>query len=82
MRTYQQILCEKLKLKRISTGYYEANVGNIQVEIYKAEGADYWSSTIVVGKYGDDDWQEESFQANSKRDLVKDIETFIRKHNG
>jgi hypothetical protein len=79
MKSFRAILFEKLKLKRVSTGYYEATVGNIHVDLYKAEGADYWSSTVTVGKYGDGDWTEESFQAPSKRDLVKDIETFIKR---
>jgi hypothetical protein len=79
MKTFRTILFEKLKLKKVSAGYYEATVGNIQVELYKADGAAYWSSTITVGKYGDDDWSEESLQANSKRDLIKDIETFIKR---
>jgi hypothetical protein len=81
MKTYQAILFEKLKLKRVSTGSYECNVGRIKVEVYKAELADYWSSTITVGKYGDDDWREESFQAYTKRELVKGIEKFIREHS-
>jgi len=82
MKTYRDILFEKLKLKKVYKGSYEATVGNIKVEIYKAEMGGYWSSTVTVGNYGDDDWKEESHQAPSKKELVKDIENFIRKHNG
>ena len=81
MKTYREILSEKIRLKKVHAGSYEATIGRVSIRVYKAELADYWSSTIEVGTYGDDDWQEESFQANSKRDLVRDIETFIRKHN-
>jgi hypothetical protein len=80
MKTYRQILNEKLRLKRVRPGRYEATIGRIRVEVYKAELADYWSSTITVGEYGDDDWQEESFQADTKGDLIKSIEQFIRNH--
>lgn len=71
-------LTEGLKLKKAAAGYYSATVGNVEVQLYKADGADYWSSTVVVGDYGSDDWQEESFQAPTKRALVKDIEKFIK----
>lgn len=69
----------RLKLKRVSTGYYEGSIGNIKVDVYKAESGGYWSSTIVVGKYGDDDWQEENTQALTKKEVIKDIETFIKR---
>jgi hypothetical protein len=81
MKTYRAILFEKLRLKRVHAGSYEAQIGNIRVSLYKAETGGYWSSTVEVGKYGDDDWQEEIFQATIKKDVVKDIEKFIRGHS-
>lgn len=82
MKTFIEILREKstvLKLKKSSKGYYTAQIGRIDVQIYKAELADYWSSTITVGKYGDDDWQEESIQGSTKKEVVMYVKKFIDK---
>lgn len=79
--TFKELyLAEKVKLKKVHPGRYEAKVGNIEIDVYKAEFGDYWSSTILVGKYGDDDYEEESIQAETKRDLMKSIEKFVREH--
>jgi hypothetical protein len=73
-------LNEKIKLKRIHAGRYEAQAGDIDISVYKAEFGDYWSSTIEVGKYGDDNWKEENYQAPTKSALMKDIEKFVREN--
>ena len=68
----------KLKLKKVDIGYYETQIGNTQIEVYRANGSNsYWSSTITIGKYGDDDYKEESIQAPTKKELVGYIQNFI-----
>jgi hypothetical protein len=79
VKTYRSILFEKLKLKKVHAGSYEANIGNINVRVYKAEMGGYWSSTVEVGNYGDADWEEEVFQDRSKAEVIKSIETFIKR---
>lgn len=67
----------KIRLKKIEAGHYDAKIGNIEISLYKGKG--YWSSTVTVGKYGDNNWQEQIFQGQTKSEVVRDIETFIRK---
>ena len=77
MKFKQYINESKLRLKKIDKGQYEAQIGNIEIDVYKAK--DYWSSTVTVGKYGDNNWQEQIFQGNTKAEVMKDIQNYIRK---
>ncbi len=69
---------QKLKLKKHSPGVYSGKVGNIDVQIYRAESGKYWSSTVTVGEYGSSIYQEESIQGRSKQELRQDIDKFIK----
>ena len=85
MKSFSDILNEsnskfKLKLKRVSNGVYDAKFKNINIDVYKSDTGDYWSSTVVIGKYGDDDWNEEVFTNYKKKDVIQDIEFFIQQY--
>ena len=65
-----------LKWKKVSKGFYETKYRNISIDIYNT-GNKYWSSTITVGEYGDVGWEEVSIQNTTKKDLIKDIKSYI-----
>jgi hypothetical protein len=70
----------KLRLKRDYPGSYSAVIGRIRVSVYQAENKQYWSSTVEIGTYGDDDYSEEILQGSTKAEVVKDIEKYIKEN--
>ncbi len=68
----------KLRLKRDYPGSYSAVIGRIRVSVYQAESKQYWSSTVEIGTYGDDDYSEEIIQGSTKAEVVKYIEKHIK----
>lgn len=70
---------QKLKLRRISPGNYDAEIGRIYVNAWQAEGKQYWGAEVTIGKYGDKDYEVETFKAGNKKELIGYIENFIKK---
>ncbi len=71
----------KLRLKRISPGSYRAEIGRIDVSVYQATNKQYWSSTVTIGDYGDDDYNDgEIIQGQTKAEVIGYIENYIKKN--
>jgi len=74
-----------IRLKRIGPGEYDAQMGRIDIRVYQAHGdrrSGYWSSTVTIGEYGDDDFEEQVFQGSTKAEVVEYISNFVKKKSG
>ena len=75
----EESINEAIRLKRYSPGNYEAQVGNIYIDVWQSENKSYWGAEVTIGKYGDSDYEVQEFHASTKKDLMKDINNYVKR---